>query len=208
MPETAQEWYARVSAAVDADGYREVEWPRWPTWPLEGSFHARPLRPPGEELPRNGAGGVDCVQCEKSRADDPSAYVFWRDDLAMLGAPFGGSSLPFCCFLMTRRHADLSDLTVEEAARIGELQMYVERAVCDVLDVPRVQVARWGDGAEHLHWWVFARPTGVTQLRGTFLSLWDDLLPLPDPATSRDDLDMVAARLVDLAGGEALPTHR
>lgn len=207
MPESAQQWYARVGARIDAEGYRNPPWPAWPTWPLEGATAARPLAPPGEEQPRLGAGGVDCVQCERSRVDDPSDYVCWRDDLAMLGVPFQGSSLPFCTFLMTRRHADLSYLTPVEAARIGELQMYVERAACDVLDVPRVQVARWGDGAEHLHWWVFARPTGMAQLRGTFVSLWDDLLPLPDPAAFRADLDLVADRLVELAGGEALPAR-
>lgn len=205
MPESAQQWYARVRAAIETDGYREAAWPQWPTWPLKGGIRPRALRPPDGEPSRSGAGGVGCVQCERSRTDDPSTYLFWRDELAMLGAPFGGSSLPLCCFLMTRRHADLSDLTTEEAGRIGELQMYLERATCEVLDVPRVQIARWGDGAEHLHWAVFARPTGATQLRGTFLTMWDDLLPLRDPAALRADLDRVAARLVELAGGEALP---
>ena len=85
------------------------------------------------------------------------------------------------------------------------LLTYTERAACEVLDLPRVQVARWGDGAEHLHWWLFARPTGMAQLRGTFVTLWEDLLPLSDPAALRADLDLVAARLVELAGGTALP---
>ena len=53
--------------------------------------------------------------------------------------------------------------------------------------------------------WLFARPTGVTQLRGTFVTLWEDLLPVRDPAALRADLDLVAARLVELAGGTALP---
>ena len=53
---------------------------------------------------------------------------------------------------------------------------------------------------------VFARPTGTGQLRGTFLNLWGDLLPLPDPAAARADRDLVAARLAELAGGEALPS--
>ena len=63
-------------------------------------------------------------------------------------------------------------------------------------------MTRWGDGTEHLHWWLFARPTGQLQLRGTFLSHWDDLLPAGDPMTARADCESVAARLVQLAGGE------
>ena len=205
MPETPAQWYARVRAGIETDGYRAGPWAQWPTWPFEGDLEVRALAPPADEGPRTGVGGVDCAQCERSRVDDPSAYIFWRDDLAMLGAPFQESSLPFRCYLMPRRHADLSDLTREEAARLGELLMYAERAACEVLEVPRVHVARWGDGTEHLHWWLFARPTGMAQLRGTFVTLWEDLLPVLDRAALRADLDVVAARLVELAGGAALP---
>lgn len=205
MTETSPQWYDRVRAAVDADGYRPWECEGWVTWPFRGDLSVRDLEPPTPEGPRHGAGGAGCVQCEASRLPDPRAYVVWRDDVAMLGTPFGGTSLPFLGFLMPRRHADLADLTRAEAARLGELQTYLERAVTGVLDVPRVQVYRWGDGSEHLHWWVYGRPTGVGQLRGTFLAHWDDLLPLRDADDLRADLDLVAARLVELAGGEALP---
>ena len=34
-----------------------------------------------------------------------------------------------------------------------------------------------GDGAAHLHIFFFARPAGFTQLRGTCMAIWDDLLP-------------------------------
>jgi diadenosine tetraphosphate (Ap4A) HIT family hydrolase len=204
MPETASDWYARVSAAIDADGYRPSSWPDWPTWPFDGELTTRPLAAPGSERPRAGEGGVGCFMCEKSRGDDPAEYVVWRDEVAMIGVPLEGSALPFGVFLMPRRHADLSDLTPAEAARLGELLVYAERAAVDVLDIPRIQVARWGDGQEHLHWWLTARPTGMEQLHGTFLSHWDDLLPLPDPAAARADLELVAARLVELTGGEVL----
>ena len=61
--------------------------------------------------------------------------------------------------------------------------------------MPRVQVLRWGDGGEHLHWWLLARPTGILQLRGTFLALWDDILPARDPIHVMKDLKLVADRL-------------
>lgn len=206
MPETSQQWYERVSAELSRVGHRPWDSAGWNSWPFDAQMSVRELEPPAEAEPaREGSGGGTCAQCEKSALPDPSDYVTWRDDVAMLGAPFDGTSLPFLAFLMPRRHADLSDLTDAEAARIGALQMYLERAVTDVLDVPRVQMCRWGDGSEHLHWWVFGRPTGVLQLRGTFLSHWEDLLPQREPAALRADVDLVAARLVELAGGEALP---
>jgi diadenosine tetraphosphate (Ap4A) HIT family hydrolase len=204
--QTAEQWYERVAAAIAEDGYRRWGASEWTTWPFDGELSVRELQPPADQEPlRGGAGGESCVMCAEAAQADPSEYVFWRDELAMLGFPFDGTSLPFLGFLMPRRHADLSDLTSAEAARLGELQMYLERAVTDVLDVPRVQVYRWGDGNEHLHWWVLGRPAGVLQLRGSFLSHWDDLLPLRDRADLRADLDAVAVRLQELAGGEVLP---
>lgn len=206
MAQSSQEWYDQVTRAVERDGYRPWNSAEWQTWPFDGDLTVRKLQPPVSEEPaRHGAGGDGCRQCEKAGLSNPYEYVAWRDGIAMLGAPFGGTSLPFLAFLMPRRHADLADLTSEEARRMGELQASLERAVTDVLDVPRVHLCRWGDGSEHLHWWVYGRPTGVLQLRGTFLSHWDDLLPSRDPAALRADLDLVASRLAELAGGETFP---
>ncbi|MGI8645030.1 MAG: HIT family protein [Nocardioides sp.] len=205
MPESAQEWYARVSAAIAQDGYGAPTWPASPAYPLAEDGSVRALDPPTAERPREGDGGVDCPLCERSQREDPREYVYWRDEVAMLGVPFQPTALPLVTFLMPRRHADLAELAPAEAGRLGVILAGLERAVCDVLDVPRVQVARFGEGVEHLHWWVFGRPTGVDQLRGSFLLLWDDVLPPGDRTRQRADLDLVAARLVELAGGEALP---
>lgn len=200
MPESAAAWFDRVTGEIESQGHREVAWQSWPTWPFEPTqLTPRVLAPLGSEPTRAGAGGQDCHQCRK--AEDPS-YIFWRDDLFMLGVPFGATALPFTCFLMPRRHVDLADLSDDESARSGQLLTLIERAACQVLDIPRIQVARWGDGSEHLHWWLMARPTGAEQLRGTFLALWDDVLPARDPGDLRADLDVVAERLVELAGGE------
>jgi diadenosine tetraphosphate (Ap4A) HIT family hydrolase len=139
--------------------------------------------------------------CTAVAAND-SSYVMWHDDVAMIGQPHEDIAIPFTAFLMPRRHADLSDLEPHEAARMGQLMVLLERAVTDVLDVPRVQILRWGDGQEHLHWWVMGRPTGVGQLRGTFLSWWEDILPPRPRAEFRADLELVMRRLVELAGGE------
>ncbi|MEJ7795328.1 MAG: hypothetical protein WKF50_07235 [Nocardioides sp.] len=63
MPESAQEWYARVRARIDDDGYRAPAWSEWPTWPFDGELQQRELEPHGDEPPRGGAGGSDCFMC-------------------------------------------------------------------------------------------------------------------------------------------------
>lgn len=202
MPETPQEWYARVQAALKTDGYRHTQLARWSSWPWTGELTPKPLDPPAEAEPeRGGAGGVDCLTCQAADELDPG-YVVWHDEGWMVGLPFEPRALPCALFLMPKRHADLQDLTAAEAARQGELLTALERAACAVLEVPRVQVARWGDGGEHLHWWLYARPTGMPQLRGTFLSHWDELLP-PVPAEQfRADQLLVVEELVRHVGGQ------
>lgn len=65
-------------------------------------------------------------------------------------------------------------------------------------------MARWGDGASHLHIWLVARPAGPMQLRGSCLTLWDNVLP-PLPETLwRSALNEVAAHLAE-NGGTAYP---
>ena len=46
MPETPQEWFARVSAAIECDGYRESDLQQWSSWPWTGSLTPKPLEPP------------------------------------------------------------------------------------------------------------------------------------------------------------------
>ena len=204
MPESAQEWYDRVAARIAAEGHRHLGWGEWETWPIEGELVAQRLQPPTEERPRGGAGGVDCFMCDAA-AGTGGDYLVWTDDLFMVGVPQEEIAIPFTAFLMPTRHADLSDLAPEESRRLGELLVAAEQAVVAVLDVPRMQVSRYGDGQEHLHWWLLGRPTGMGQLRGTFLPHWDELLPARTRAELRADLVLVAEQLVSVAGGRVLP---
>jgi hypothetical protein len=63
-----------------------------------------------------------------------------------------------------------------------------------------VHVNRWGDGSAHLHLWFLARPFGRLQLRGTFLSLWDDILPPVPEGQWRENLAYVGAWLAEFGG--------
>lgn len=198
MPESAAEWYARVMR--DLPGHAvEDDIRDWGPWPYRADWTVKDLEPPTEETPRRGAGGEDCFSC-RAGADPAAAQAIWWDDLFFVRAE-EGSSLPFAQLLMPRRHADLADLTPDEARRQGEIMTALEQAAVETLDVPRIQAARWGDGGEHLHWWFYARPTGAMQLRGSFLMLWDGLLPPRDPADARADQLLVAAALARRIGG-------
>lgn len=176
----------------------------WPTFPFEGDLRVKELADPvDEEPPRHGEDPSECSAC---RAPD-SAYIWvserWR--VRSLDRPTG---LPMVLILEARSHLDMGDLTNLLAAELGVLTVRLERAVRSLDGVARVHVNRWGDGSAHLHVWFLARPIGRLQLRGTFLSLWDDILPRIPEAQWRENLAHVAAWLADF-GGEALaePPH-
>ena len=78
-----------------------------------------------------------------------------------------------------RRAGDLSE---ELAGELGVLLVRMERALRGIGEIGRVHICRWGDGSEHLHWWLIARPARMHQLSGSFATIWDDVLP-PLPET-------------------------
>jgi len=176
----------------------------WPTFPFEGDLRVKKLADPvDEEPPRHGEDPSECSAC---KAPD-TAYIWiserWR--VRSLDRPTG---LPMVLILESRSHLDMGDLTNLLAAELGVLTVRLERAIRSLDGVARVHVNRWGDGSAHLHVWFLARPVGRLQLRGTFLSLWDDILPRIPETQWRENLALVAAWLADF-GGEALaePPH-
>jgi hypothetical protein len=110
------------------------------------------------------------------------------------------SGLPCVLILESRSHLDLGDLPNLLAAELGVMTVRVERAIRSLDGVERVHVNRWGDGAAHLHLWFLARPTGYLQLRGSFLSLWDDILEPISEERWRENLALVAAWLAEFGG--------
>ncbi|MDM4721708.1 hypothetical protein QTQ03_19715 [Micromonospora sp. WMMA1363] len=102
--------------------------------------------------------------------------------------------------LESRSHFDLGDLPNLLAAELGVMTVRLERAIRSLDGVARVHVNRWGDGSAHLHMWFLARPHGQLQLRGTFLSLWDSILPPIAESTWRENLALIAAWLADFGG--------
>lgn len=162
------------------------------------------LAPPVEVEPkRSGEDAADCVAC--NTPDD--AYV-WVDDRWRVRAMDRPTGLPIVLILECRSHLDLGDLPNLLAAELGVMTVRLERAIRSLDGVARVHVNRWGDGSAHLHMWFLARPYGRLQLRGTFLSLWDDILPVIPESQWRENLALIAAWLADF-GGTAIaePPH-
>lgn len=177
---------------------------RWPSFPFEGDMRVKPLAAPVEvEPPRSGEDAADCVACGTS--DD--AYI-WVSDRWRVRAMDRPTGLPMVLILECRSHLDLGDLPNLLAAELGVMTVRLERAIRSLDGVARVHVNRWGDGSAHLHMWFLARPYGRLQLRGTFLSLWDDILPVIPEQQWRENLALVAAWLAEF-GGQAIaePAH-
>ncbi|WP_234359543.1 hypothetical protein [Plantactinospora sp. BC1] len=169
---------------------------RWPSFPFEGEFRVKQLdEPVAVEPPRKGEGSGECHSC--NAPDDAYIWVSERWRVRAMDRPTG---LPMVLILESRSHLDLGDLPNLLAAELGVMTVRLERAVRSLDGVARVHVNRWGDGAAHLHLWFLARPYGRLQLRGTFLSLWDDILPPIPESQWRENLALVAAWLAEFGG--------
>jgi hypothetical protein len=185
MPETPQELYARAAGHLVVPPVDE-----WDSWPFVGEIRPKVLREPGEEIVRDGEGGEGCTACAK-----PDGDYFWTDETwRLLGVPGGG--LPVVIVLEPRVHVDNpASLDDDFLAAMGVMLGRVERAVLSIGGVGRVHVGRWGEGAEHMHWWFFARPLGFTQMATSFAEIWNDVLPPTPQGVWDDNLARIAAAM-------------
>ncbi|MEA2424870.1 MAG: hypothetical protein QOH13_1280 [Thermoleophilaceae bacterium] len=186
MAESAREIHERSAGALRMPPVED-----WATFPFDGDMRPRPLKAPEDESPRAGAGGgAGCTACTK-----PDTDYLWTDDLWRLAAP-APNGLPVVVILESRVHyAEPGDLPDEVARDLGLILCRVERAVRSVGEIARVHVCRWGDGAEHLHWWFMGRPAGLPQLVGSFAAIWDDILPPTPEDVWADNLARVVRAL-------------
>jgi diadenosine tetraphosphate (Ap4A) HIT family hydrolase len=168
----------------------------WPSFPFEGDLRVKPLEPIATtEPPREGEEAGSCVAC----AAPDEAYI-WVSERWRVRAMDRPSGLPMVLILESRSHLDLGDLPNLLAAELGVMTVRLERAIRSLDGVARVHVNRWGDGSAHLHLWFLARPRGRLQLRGSFLSLWDEILPSIPEGEWRESLALVAAWLAEFGG--------
>ncbi|MFJ1537578.1 hypothetical protein ACIODS_03455 [Micromonospora chalcea] len=169
---------------------------QWPSFPFEGDLRVKQLDEPVPfEPPRRGEADRECTAC--NAPDEAYIWVGERWRVRAMDRPTG---LPMVLILESRSHLDLGDLPNLLAAELGVMTVRLERAIRSLDGVARVHVNRWGDGSAHLHLWFLARPYGRLQLRGTFLSLWDSILPPISEDKWRENLALVAAWLAEFGG--------
>ena len=186
MAETPEELYERARGAL-----RMPPVEQWVSFPFEGELRVRELLPPvAEEPPRSGEDGSGCWRCETGDSD-----AIWSDERWILSPLREPSGMPVIVILSPRAHHDMGDLPRDLQEELGPLLVRIERAVASVGGVGRVHVCRWGDGGAHFHVWFIARPVRLPQLKGSFVAIWDDVLPPLPQELWRANLDAVAAAL-------------
>ncbi|MFD8975745.1 MULTISPECIES: hypothetical protein [Streptomyces] len=191
------EFYDHATTA--ADGERRLPLSRMTGWdisPFEpDGLRVAPLRPPVlPEPPRHGEDPSDCDSC---RGRDEGIWFNERWRLTRIEKV----GVPLVLMLHPLDHHDLADLPDELAAELGVLSTHIARHVQALPHISRAHVYRIGDGGAHLHIWFFARPEGQSQLFGSWMVIWDDLLPEYPDDVSEADAATVADALVASYGG-------
>jgi diadenosine tetraphosphate (Ap4A) HIT family hydrolase len=194
-------FYEHVVSAADSEGRLPLSrMTGWDISPFEqDGLRVASLRPP--VLPEPARHGEDLSDCRTCAQRDDG---IWFDDRWRL-ARIGGVGVPLVLMLYPRDHYDLTDLGDEMAAELGVLTTHIARHVQALPGVSRAHVYRIGDGGAHLHVWFFARPEGQAQLYGSWLVVWDDLLPEYPAALADADAAHVAGALVASYGGRREP---
>lgn len=110
------------------------------------------------------------------------------------------TGLPLVLALELRSHLEFGHLPNLLAAELGVMTVRLERAMRSLVGIAQVHINRNGDEETHLQMWFLGRPTGISQLRGRFLPLWDEVLPPVPHEEWRERLGLVAAWLADFGG--------
>jgi len=193
----SDEFYDRALAA--ADGEHRLSLARMTGWdisPFEpGGLRVAPLRPP--VLPESARQGEDPSDCDACRSRDEGIWFSDRWRLTRIT----GVGVPLVLMLYPRDHYDMADLPDDVAAEMGLLSTHIVRHVEALPHISRAHMYRIGDGGAHLHVWFFARPEGQAQLYGSWLVVWDDLLPEYPADVADADAAIVADSLVASYGG-------
>jgi diadenosine tetraphosphate (Ap4A) HIT family hydrolase len=191
------DFYRHALSAADADGRLPLSrMTGWEISPFEQhGLLVAPLRPP--VFPEPARKGEDPSDCEVCRQRDQGLWLDERWRLTRIP----GVGVPLVLMLQPRDHFDLTDLPDELAGELGVLTAHIGRHVEALPNVARAHVYRIGDGGAHLHVWFFARPAGQAQLYGSWMVVWDDLLPEYPEDVAAADAETVAGALTRSYGG-------
>ncbi|MFN8172521.1 MAG: hypothetical protein U0R65_11730 [Candidatus Nanopelagicales bacterium] len=205
-PESAEEYFARIAAATDAEGRLPVAiegMTGWLVYPYElDSLRVKPLDPLADA--EDDRAGEDPATCWCASATMPPWATEWawrNDDWVLTSAESTGA--PVQLMLVPRRvHCDLTDVPDDLAADMGRLLVAVCAAAEALPSVGRAFAFKIGDGGAHLHWFFFGRPARALQLRGSPFLDWEENLPRVPVEVLRRNAGFVGRRLVEALGGE------
>ena len=197
MALSPEEFYEHAVAAADSE--RRLPLSRMTGWDIspfeQDGLRVASLRPP--VMPEPARQGQDPAECQSCRSRDDG---IWFDENWRL-TRISGVGVPLVLMLHPRDHYDLENLPDDLAAELGRLTTHLARHVQALPHIARSHVYRIGDGGAHLHVWFFARPEGQAQLYGSWLVVWDDLLPEYPADLADADAAIVADALAASYGG-------
>ena len=192
MALSPDDFYAHALAATDEEDRLPLS--RMTGWEIapfdQDGLKVAPLRPPVvPEPPRHGEDPADCRSC--ARRDEG----IWFDDHWRL-TRIGGVGVPLVLMLhrATTTTWPTCPTTSPPSSACSALTSAVTSRRCRTSRAAHVY--RVGDGGAHLHIWFFARPHGQAQLYGSWLPVWDDLLPEYPADLAQADAEAVVRALV------------
>ena len=188
---------ARARSAYGPDGRLALPvTAQWPIFPFETEdLRMRHLEDPVlPEPPRRDETADSCKTCQGGENEFIWSDARWR--VSMSEDPL---ALP-AVVLHSRAHLDFDALNDDLAAEMGVRLIRIERALGAIQGVARVHVYKWGDGGAHLHIFVVARPLGMMQLRGMYLTAWLYALPPLSPGLWAAIRTHVSASLTGRSG--------
>lgn len=190
-------------AVAVADSEQRLPLARMTGWEIspfeQDGLSVTPLRPPVlPEPPRHGEDPSDCHACGNQDKG------IWFNDRWRL-ARVQKVGVPLVLMLYPRDHYDMAELPDEMAAEFGLLSTRIVRHLQALPHIARAHLYRFGDGGAHLHIWFFARPEGQAQLYGSWMVVWDDLLPEYPAEVAEADAALVVDALIVSSGGRRTP---
>lgn len=201
MAESPEEIHARVVASVGTSGRLPMPavaaWDMFPWEVVDGVLAPKVLPPPlAAEEPRSGAGGEGCSLC--LGGDD--AVRIWENETFHVTRPTQPGGSPMTLFLNSNEHLDFPHLDDEQAAMFGRISVWLTRIIEALPHVGRAHLNRWGDGSEHMHAWLIARPERLAGVHGATAWEWTSILPPVDRDIWLADCATVAHKLANHTG--------
>ncbi len=131
-----------------------------------------------------------CFVCRKHKGQEaapPGGYIYEDAHWMVCHAPVNLGPLG-TLFIESRRHfLDYSEMTLEEAASLGNLLKPVYQALKEHTDAERIYQLSTMEGQPHLHMWIVARKKDIPE-RGLKFLARDDTCEEKDAIALAEEL--------------------